>query len=66
MEQADGNSISPVSSPAAFCIMVIPLSPATIVQWIEAAPRHLGNKEACVFMQSNLDISKTVCGNIIP
>ena len=43
--------MSPVSSPASIRIVVTPVtdSPFAIAHWMGAAPRYLGNSEACKF-----------------
>ena len=59
---------SPVSKPSSICIMPTPVSvsPAMIARWIGAAPRHLGNNDACTFKQPSFGASKISCGRINP
>jgi hypothetical protein len=62
------SSMSPVSSPASICMIVIPVcvSPASIARWIGAAPRQRGSSEAWMLMQPRRGTVSTHCGRISP
>jgi hypothetical protein len=53
MASSPTSSMSPVSSPASICMMVMPVlaSPASMARWMGAAPRQRGSSEPWMFRQ---------------
>ena len=68
MSAASVSNMSPVSSPASICMMVMPVcaSPASTARWIGAAPRQRGNNEPWMFRQPRRGSASVQGGRIRP
>ena len=62
------NRVSPLSIPASMRIVVTPVrvSPFTMAQFIGAAPRYLGSREACKLIQPSFGTGSNLAGIIWP